>query len=78
MNWRRAFGLHEHRYVEVGREYLTRRHYPALRLGSLEPFDSPVTLITERCSDTRCRKWYQLALHGWVGHAAETGAAKEP
>ena len=58
--------FHRHRYTEVDREHLNRRPWIALLQEFAEGY-SPVTLITERCIDQKCRKWRQVRLDGHVG-----------
>lgn len=57
--------FHHHRFVEVSREFLARSNDRPL-MGIVGTRSSPVTVITERCVDNRCRKWKQVTLKGHV------------
>ena len=68
--------FHKHRWVEVDRRALWRIPGNYLVGYNFEAPRGPITIITERCVDQRCRKWRQKTL---VGHlpGAKKGAADE-
>ena len=55
--------FHQHRYFEVDREWMERRWHNQDRTTIGAP--TPITKITERCSDKLCGKYRQQTL---VGH----------
>ena len=56
--------FHQHRYFEVDRQWLERGWWNT-QTGEARPDGTPITQITERCTDKLCGKYRQQTL---VGH----------